>query len=149
MAALRVQRPAHHHRQLRGPRPRGALAEAGQDRTRTEARGYGNVLSRDLLRRGEPQNYCPWLRPPPRLISAQHLEHHGLLRRGDRVRVECLFLSVKSLPLSTSVYPFSTLDSFPNFLPVIFNISYVLGERFPKIVNSFHRHTGVMKDPIN
>ena len=85
MAALRVRRPAHHHRQLRSPRPRGAPAEAGQNHTGAEARGHGNLLPRDLLRRGEPQDPRPWLRPPPWLLSAQHLEHHGFLRRGDRV----------------------------------------------------------------
>jgi len=112
VAALRVCRPAHHHRQLRGPRPRGAPAEAGQDRTRTVARVLGDVLPRDLLRRGEPQNYCPRLRPPPRLIPAQHLEHHGLLRRGDRVRIECLLLSIKSLPLSSTIFPLSILPFY-------------------------------------
>lgn len=93
VAALRVRRPAHHHRQLRGPRPRRTPAEGGQDHTRTEARGHGAILPRDLLRRGEPQDPRPWLCPPPRLLPAQHLEHHGLLRRGDRVRVERLFVS--------------------------------------------------------
>lgn len=93
VAALRVRRPAHHHRQLRGPRPRGAPAEAGQDHTCTEARGYGDLLPRDLLRRGKSQDPRPRLCPPPRLLPAQHLEHHGLLRRGDRVRVKRLLIS--------------------------------------------------------
>lgn len=138
VAALRVRRPAHHHRQLRGPRPRGASAERRQDHTRTEARGHGDVLPRDLLRRGEPQDPRSRLRPPPRLLPAQHLEHHGLLRRGDRVRVEPLF--VNKVPSSTSVFPPFILGFFPNLLSALFKyFSRVFGERrLPEIINFFY-----------
>lgn len=141
MVALRVRRPAHHHRQLRGPRPRRASAKGRQDHTRTEARGHGALLPRDLLRRGESQDPRPRLRPPPRLLPAQHLEHYGLLRRGDRVRVKRLLVSNVSLFVRCH---FSSFYYIPVPSRIFYqrssNILRVLEERkLPEIVNFFYR----------
>lgn len=85
MAALRVRRPINHHCQLRGTRPRGASAQARQDRPRPEPRVNGDLFSWDILCRGEPQDPRAWFRPSSWFLSSQYLEHHGLFRRGDRV----------------------------------------------------------------
>lgn len=87
MAALRVRRPPDHHSQLRGTRPRGTSAVPGQDFASQEARDYRDLLPRDFLRRGKPQNPCSWLRFASGILPPQHLEHHGFFCCCHRVSI--------------------------------------------------------------
>ncbi|XP_066587016.1 voltage-dependent calcium channel type A subunit alpha-1 isoform X8 [Prorops nasuta] len=90
MATVRIRRPTHYHRKLRGPCTGGASAETRQNDPCEKARSYGDLFPCDLLRRGESQDTRPRLRSPSRLLFEKRLEYHGLCRRGhwvdDRVR---------------------------------------------------------------
>ena len=63
----------------------GAPPQRGQDSPRRPARGHGVILPRHLLRGVLPQDPRPRVRPPPRLLPQERLEHYGLRRRSHRV----------------------------------------------------------------
>jgi hypothetical protein len=46
---------------------------------------HGVLLSRDLHRGDEPQDSGSGLRSPSGQLPQEHVEHHGLCRRGHRV----------------------------------------------------------------